>query len=212
MRDIPMFTTEFGIAALTLSEVPYKADAYIKILDTTNVKEFLKECKQFCTTVGAQRIYASGHDVLTTFPVHTTIWKMRCLRENLKDTDAALFPVQKQSLSRWREIYNSHMRDVPNAATLTTAKAEALLQEGNIYFVHRGDDLLGIGIAHGSRIDGIVSVKKGAGETVLLALNHALSDDYVEVEVASKNLPAVRLYTRLGFVKTEEIATWYKIS
>lgn len=212
MRDIPLFTTDFGVAALTLSEVPYKAEAYIRILDASEPIALMQECCQFCKAAGAERIYATGHNILETYPVHTAIWKMRCLRENLDDTDAALFPVQDQNLEYWREIYNKNMRNVPNAATMTAAKAGELLCKGNAYFVHRDQKLLGIGIASGETVDAIVSVVKGAGATVLLALNHALSGDYVEVEVASENLPAVKLYNRLGFIKTEEISKWYKIT
>ncbi len=212
MRDIPLFTTDFGVASLTLSEVPYKNEAYVRILDATDAVALLKECSQFCKAVGADHIYAAGHSVLEAYPFHTAIWKMRCLRENLADTDASLFPVQQQNMEQWREIYNKGMRRVPNAATMTAAKAKELVNKGSAYFVHQNHQLLGIGIASGETIDAIVSVVKGAGETVLLALNHALAGEYVEVEVASENLPALKLYDRLGFIKIEEISRWYKIT
>ena len=211
MRDIPMFTTDLGVAALTLCEIPYKGEAYVRLLDTQYPKDFLDECCQFCKVAGAEHIYATGHEILNTFPLHTSILKLRCCRDSLADTDAALFPVQQANLERWREIFNTHMRDVPNAATMTSAKAQELLQKGNAYFVHRDALLLGIGIASGETIDAIVSVVKGKGEEVLLALNHALSGECVEVVVASENLPAMNLYKRLGFVEIEEISRWYKI-
>lgn len=211
MRDIPMFTTDLGVAALTLSEIPYKGEAYIRILDTQRPEAFLDECCQFCKAAGAEQIYAAGHDVLNVFPLRTAILKLRCCRVNLADTDAALFPVQPQNVASWCEIFNTHMRDVPNAATMTSVKAQELLLKGNAYFVHRDELLLGIGIASGETIDAIVSVVKGEGETVLLALNHALSGECVEVVVASENLPAMKLYKRLGFVEIEEISRWYKI-
>ena len=211
MRDIPMFTTDLGVAALTLREIPYKGEAFIRILDTQSPMDFLDECCQFCKAAGAEHIYAAGHDILNVFPLHTAILKLRYARDNLSDTDAALFPVQPQNVERWREIFNTHMRDVPNAATMTSAKAQELLAKGGAYFVHRDEQLLGIGIASGETIDAIVSVVKGEGETVLLALNHALSGECVEVVVASVNLPAMKLYKRLGFVEIEEISRWYKI-
>jgi hypothetical protein len=34
MRDIPMFTTEYGVASLVLKEIPYQAAAYITIQDS----------------------------------------------------------------------------------------------------------------------------------------------------------------------------------
>ena len=33
MKDIPFFTTDYGVAGLILKEVPYKKEAYIRILE-----------------------------------------------------------------------------------------------------------------------------------------------------------------------------------
>ena len=52
MKDIPMFTTEYGIASLTLGQVPYTATAYIRLQATEQPAELLQECKK---TVGVKR-------------------------------------------------------------------------------------------------------------------------------------------------------------
>ena len=136
---------------------------------------------------------------------------MRCLREQLADTDAALFPVQQITIERFRSIYNEAMKHVHTAACMSAADADEILSEGNGYFVHRGQELLGIGIASGEQIKAIVSLIPGCGKDVLLALNHALTGTCVEVEVATENIRAVRLYEKLGFVRCCELSKWYKI-
>lgn len=211
MRDIPVFTTKTGVASLTLKEIPYRAEAYIRIQDTWEPEAFLKECRDFCRAVGAERIYASGHTFLEAYPLYTAIWRMSRLREGFPETDAALFPVQEQTLEQWRALYNEKMRSVPNASYMTMADAQRQNANGNAYFVHRGDILLGIGIAAGDRIDSVIAALPGAGQDVLLALNHALSGEQITLEVASANTRAIHLYERLGFLKTAELSHWYLV-
>lgn len=211
LKDFPFFTTEFGIASIVLKQIPYNRSAYITIQDSKEPEKLLGECCDFCRMAGAEFIYASGHDCLKNYSMHTSIVQMRCLREELDDTDAALFPLQEESLKQFREIYNNAMKSVPNASYMTAADAKKVLEEGSGYFVHRDKEILGIGIAYGERISAIVSSIPGCGRDVLLALNHALSGSCVEVEVATKNTRAVRLYEKLGFLCCKEISCWYKI-
>ena len=136
---------------------------------------------------------------------------MCCLRDGLSDTDAALFPVQRNTIEQWRGLYNEKMRNVDNSAYMTTAKANEYLEKGSAYFVHRDGVLLGFGAASGETIEALGSVVPGAGRDVLLALNHALTGERICVEVATSNFRAMRLYQRLGFVSTQELAVWHKI-
>lgn len=211
MKDFPIFHTKFGVASVVLSQIPYTGNGYITIQDSLEPLKLIHECSDFCRAAGAISVYATGHSCLEQFPQHTSIILMRCLREQLADTDAALFPVQKETLERFRSIYNEGMRNVPNASYLTLASADKVLKAGNGYFVHKGDRLLGIGIAGGERIDAIVSLIPGCGKEVLLALNHALSGPCAQLEVATENIPAVRLYEKLGFVRNCELSRWFKI-
>jgi len=212
MRNIPMFTTEYGVASLTLQDIPYRGEAYIKIQDTAQPWDFLEECVGFCRAAGADRVYASGHSCLEEFPLHTALWHLTCPAERIPETDAALFPVTEETLDAWCRIYNDKMAAVPNAAYMSRAEAAKLLQRGDGYFVHHGETLLGIGIAAGEEIAAIATVKPGAGQTVLAALCHALSSDTVHLEVASANLPALRLYERMGFLRTREVSRWYRVT
>ncbi len=212
MRDIPFFTTENGVASLTLSEIPYKSCAYVRVQSASDPHVLLSECADFCTAAGAKCIYATGHEALEHLPIFTEIWEMSRLRDGIGDTDAALFPVTENTAEQWRGIYNSAMLDVPNSATMTVEKMREQLEMGNGYFVHREGLLLGIGIAGGDRVDTVISVLPGSGQDVLLALNHALSEEKIMVQVASRNLRAVNLYRRLGFIKAQVISRWFKIS
>ena len=196
MKNFPFFTTEHGAVALVLDQIPYSGSAYITILDSQEPELLLKDVCDFCLAVGAKAVYASGGADLEKFPLCTSVVLMRCPRERLADTDAALFPVQAETLERFRDIYNTAMREVPVASCLTGEGGKKLLLAGNGYFVHRGDTLLGIGIAAGERIDAVVSVIPGCGG---------------EVEVARTNTRAMRLYEKLGFLPCREVSRWYQI-
>ena len=211
MRDIPVFATEYGVASLVLQEIPYSLKAYIKIQDTAQPEKFIQECKDFCSMAGAEKIYATGHVSLETFPVYTTIYQMgKCLK-NLEKTDAVLIPVQEQTLQQWKEIYNQKMASVPNSAYMTEQKARQMLEKGDGYFVYRNESLLGIGMTSGDKIDAVAAVMSGGGREIVLALCSALSADTAFLDVASQNTKAIRLYERLGFTIRAELSKWYEI-
>lgn len=211
MRDFPVFTTENGVASLRFREVPYKGIAYITLRDSLYPEKLLQECVEFSRAVGAETIYASGNDILENFPLHTAVWRMSRQRDGIDETNAALFSVTESTLESWRKIYNEKMKTVPNAATMTRQDGEELLKQGGGYFVHAKEELLGIGIVRGDRVDAVAAVKSGAGKDVMLALCSAVFSESIQLEVASANLRAVKLYERLGFIKTQEISRWYDV-
>lgn len=211
MKDFPVFTTEHGVASLILKQIPYLGTSYVILRDSLEPGLLARECGDFCRACGAEEIYASGHPVLEKYPFFTAMWEMSCLRENLPDTDAALWPVQEGTLPRWLEIYNEKVRRVPNGAWMTRADGRSMLEKGDGYFIHRGESLLGIGRASADRIDWVASILPGAGPDVVKALAHAVTEDTVTLSVASVNPKAVWLYTQLGFLKTKEISRWYRI-
>ena len=212
MKNLPFFMTEFGVATLTLREIPYQGKAYIKILDTREPELLLGECRDFCRAVGAEEIFASGHIYLESFPLHTALRHMRCDVQSLGHTDAALWPVQPETAARFRDIYNEKDRKLPNSVWMDEAEVKTMLKEGDGYFVHSNGELLGIGRVRGEEIRFLASVQPGAGEDVVRALSHAITGDTATVEVASVNRKAIALYERLGFIKTAELSRWYKIN
>lgn len=210
MRNIPVFSTDNGVASLTLNEIPYKQTAYIKIQDTSELTAFLKECCDFCCGLGARKVFASGKG-LGSYPVHTAVCLMQRSRDGFLTTDAMLVPVQDKTLERWREIYNRRMESVPNASYMTTFGGAKMLREGSGYFVYRGEELIGIGMASDNKVSAVISVTSGSGKDVLAALNTVLTGSFIEVEVATANIPAMNLYTRMGFEQISELSKWYCI-
>ena len=211
MKDIPMFTTEYGVASLILKEIPYKQTAYIKMLSSQEPEKLLAECVQFCRMCGAEIIDATGHPCLEKYPLTTAILAMQCPRDVLAQTDACLFPVTEQTLSQWLQIYNARMAAVSNSAYMDSRDGKELLKAGDGYFVHRSGKIIGIGKAAGDTVDAIISVEPGMGEMVLRTLAAALNCETVRLMVASTNNRAIRMYERLGFVKTAELSRWYRV-
>lgn len=211
MRNIPVFTTQYGVASLILESIPSRQEAFIQIQSSIEPEKLLRECREFCIACGAERIYAAGDAMLEQYPFHMSLLQMNASKETLGETDASLFPVQEKTAEQWRQIYNEKMAAVPKAAYLTAFAMKRVLKEGNAYFVHRNGTLLGIGMAGGNRIDAVASVVPGMGAEVVRALCHVLVDDAIMLEVASTNERAIRLYEKLGFVTTKELRRWHQI-
>ena len=211
MRDIPMFTSEYGVASLFLKEIPYRGRAHIKIQSSLDPEKLLEECIGFCRACGAEWIDAAGHEYLENYPLITSLCLMTRPMEGLPTLDASLFPMTQATMQQWLDIYNERMADIPNAAFMDSKDGKELLQKGSAYFVHKDGVLLGIGVASGDFIDTVISVKPGAGETVVRALASVLTEDTVRLMVADANTRAVRLYERMGFVKVKELSHWYKV-
>ena len=211
MKNIPVFDTENGVASLILKEIPYTQTAYITIQSSQSPDKLVEECVSFCRMCGAEKIYATGHNYLEQFPFHTAMWQMNVRADSLPDTDAALWPVQQENLEKWRNIYNEKAARLPNGAWMDSKDAQEMLQKGDGYFIHRDGKLLGIGRASGEMIDWVAAVTPGAGRDVVLALRHAVSEEYLKLTVASVNEKAVRLYESLGFLRTKEISRWHKV-
>ena len=210
MRDIPLFTTEYGVSSLVLKEIPYKGQAYIHIRDVQEegFSDHLKECVSFCRMAGAEEVFAAGHDSLERYPLYTAVWEMR--GNPSRDATEALFPVTEATVSQWRKIYNERMRSVDNSGTLEARDEQRILNSGT-YFVHREGTLLGIGWMEDNKLLAIAAVEPGAGETVARSLFSLATEECILLEVASTNHRAIRLYEKLGFVKTREISRWYRV-
>ena len=213
MRDFPLFTTDFGIASLVLKEIPYREEAYITVLDVQpdGFEEHLKECVSFCRMAGAEKIYAKGHAKLEQYPLHTAVLEMRGNAWVDNALLECLFPVTEETVRQWRSIYNERMRTVDNAGTLEARDEKRIVESGGAYFVHRNGELLGIGWLEDTKLLAIASVKPGAGEQVMHTLMSLVEGADMTLEVASTNERAIRLYEKLGFLKTAEISRWYRV-
>ena len=211
MRDFPVFDTEFGIASLVLKEIPYREEAYIIIQSTQQPEELLKECVSFCRMVGAERIYARGHEYVEQFPLHTIIYEMRGQARMDESLVANLWPVTAETIGKWRAMMNERMRGVDNSGTLEQAGEKEILESGGAYFVHQNGELLGGFWLHEGEIMLVASVVPGAGQRVMHTLFSLVPEESLQLQVVSTNQRAIRLYEKLGFVKTRELRRWYKV-
>lgn len=214
MRDFPVFSTDYGVSSLILNQIPYRGEAYIHIqaAEPEGICEHLKECVSFCRMAGADRIYATGDAWLEQYPLFMSVFEMRGTawvdREKLEN----LFPVTEQTVGQWRSIMNERMKTVDNAAFLTSFDEKKILSSGGAYFIHHDGALLGIGWMDDTRLLQVASVEKGAGEKIMHSLMSLVEGADMTIEVASTNERAIRLYEKLGFIKTAEPLRWYDVT
>lgn len=214
MRDFPIFTTEYGVSSLVLKEIPYKKTAYIRIRDVQPdfFQAHLAECAAFCRMAGAEHIYAAGSDALSEYPLYTAVLEMRGDAWVDRARLRSLFPVTEQTVARWRQIYNERMADVDNSGTLESRDEKKILESGGAYFVHENGNLLGIGWLEEEKLLAVASVVNGAGEQMMHSLMSLVEGAPMTLEVASTNDRAIRLYERLGFLRTRELSRWYDVT
>lgn len=213
MRDFPFFTTDYGISNLVLKEIPYRNEAYIRILDVQEdyFREHLNECVSFCRMCGAERVYAEGSAQLEGFPLYTAVNRMQGAIEADPEKMASLFPVTEETVAQWRRIYNEAMRAVDNAGTLESRDEKEIVGSGGAYFVHDKGNLLGIFWLQDAKLLAIAAVRRGAGERVMHTMLSLLNGQTLSLEVASTNAKAIRLYEKMGLVATQQLRCWYQV-
>ena len=97
-----------------------------------------------------------------------------------------------------------------NAGTLTAQSDKKILEQGGAYFVHRAGEMLGAGWLLNGELKLIAAVP-GNGEKVMHTLMSLQPEAPLELDVASTNAKAIRLYEKLGFVQTQELCRWHKV-
>lgn len=214
MRDFPFFTTEYGVSSLVLKEITYKKQAYIRISDVQEdfFAEHMAECVSFCRMCGAEAVFAAGHEKLEEYPLYTAVLQMQGKAESDPEQMKCLFPVTEKTVSEWRSIYNKRMSAVDNTATLESRDEKKILESGGAYFVHDNGKLLGIGWLEDTKLLAVAATEPGAGTPVMHTLMSLMEGDRMQLEVASTNERAIRLYEKLGFVKTAELTRWYDVT
>lgn len=212
MKDIPFFTTDYGVASLILKEIPYKGVAFVRILSVQPEykEDHLRECIAFCRMAGADRVLAACDEGMEGYALECIVYKMS-LPWSGQEPEDHLWPVTEETVKTWREIYNKGMRPIDNHATLTSHDEKRIIASGGAYFVHRDSKLLGIGWMEEDQLLALVSVEPGMGERVAKALFSTVETERITLEVVSSNARAIRLYERMGFVKTGEIRRWYRV-
>lgn len=210
MKDIPLFTTEYGIASIDLAELAYQSAAYIRVRSCVSGKTaaLIDECVAFCRGCGVEHVYAAGKG-LRGYPLDCTILQLRGSVGEGKC--AELRPITQDNCELWRRIANERMAHVDHHATITMTLTKKLLKQGGAYFVCEGERILGIGLVQDGALQLIASTQRGAGECVLRTLAQLLPRDGFCLEVASTNYPALALYERLGFAIVAEKTRWHRV-
>lgn len=211
MKDIPVFTSEYGVASLIFKEIPYRQEAYIVIQSSVQPKQLLEECVSFCRMVGAEKIYARGHEFVERYPLHSMIYEMRGSVAVDEAKVESLWPVTEETVTQWRQILNDRLKDIDHSETLEKRDEKQILQRGGAYFVHRNGQLLGAGWIADEELLLITSCQKGAGERVLHTLLSVSCPEQLRLQVVSSNENALRFYERMGFAKTSEVYRWYRV-
>lgn len=208
MKDITFFPTEYGVASLVLSEIPYRQEAYIRVLEAQpeNLPQLLSECGGFCRACGAEQIHWTGMPTDQT-PV-VNILRMQGISQVDPDKLEQLFPVTEHTASQWRQIYNERMKNVHHAKTLSFGDEKELTASCGAYFVHHRGELLGIGWLQDTHLLAMASVKPGAGERIMHTLMSLTEGAEMTLEVADTNHKAIALYEKLGFVATGIAESW----
>lgn len=210
MKDIPMFTTEYGIASLMLAEIPYRQEAYVRVqsVQPGQMDALIGECVAFCRACGAERIYWSAGEVEGV--PYTSVYEMRGKAWFDPGKLEQIFPVTRETVIPFRQLMNERMRGVDNAATITSGDEERLVQSTGAYFIHRDGKLLGLGWLENGKLLAMAALEKGMGERVMHTLMSTVEDEMLSLEVASTNAAAIALYEKLGFVKVRESQRWYR--
>lgn len=211
MKDFPVFTTQHGVASLILKEIPYRKECYIHLQSTEDPEQLLRECVSFCKACGAEKIQATGHPILERFSLHMTLIQMRGMIEICEEEIPSMFPVTERTVPQWRELYNRRMNAVDHASTLEKRDEPRIIASGGAYFVHESGIPIGIGWLEDDRLSALAALIPGAGEKVCKAMQSLIPNQQMTLEVASTNVKAIRLYERLGFLKTAELARWYQV-
>lgn len=211
MKDIPMFTSEFGVASLILREIPYQKKAYIRIRASQDLERLLRECEMFCRMVGAEEIFASGHEGLEKYPVYTDIIKMSVCKKDLPSTNAATEPVIDVTAGRFCDIYNDKVIHIPNAAWMDKTDLRDMMERKEGYYVRKGDSIIGIGRVYGNELRFLAALEPGAGADTVIALSGLAEAEIITLEVATANEKAISLYMRLGFAQEQHLSRWYRV-
>ena len=217
MKDIPIFTGQYGCASLILREIPYKKQAYVLVRSVLEGKMrlFLEECREFCIAAGAETVSASADEPLPFLPHIHDMLELTVRKAELPPLDkrVALLPVTRQNASEYQEIYNLLFRDIPNAATCTGSDLERLIQTGSARLAAVDGQIAGIGETDSSelRAIGVLPQYRGLGAPLALTLIENISVDPITLRVSSSNTRALRLYEKLNFHVSGCLSRWYAL-
>ena len=218
MKDIPIFTGQFGVGTLILREIPYKQCAYVLVRSAREgqMREFLEECSSFCRAAGAEWVLASAPEPLSFLPHVHDMLEYACPREQLPPPlrPVELEPLSDRNAERYREIYNDLFRAIPNAATCTPEDLRRLREKDTVFLALVGGETAGICQWSGSELEaiGVLPAFRGLGHRLALTAFERMEGETITLRVSSSNTPALRLYQKLGFDRSRVLSSWYALA
>ena len=217
MKNIPVFTGQFGLASLIFREVPWCGRAYIIVRSVWNGKtaEFLEECRQFCRVVGAEEIYASWE--LEELPAEHAYDMIAMEREKaglpLPSRELDLEVLTPENGQDYLTVYNTCFRDLPSAASYDKTDLKRLYEEDCAFLVRLDGQPAAVAEISREGLEGIAVLPRfrGLGYDLALTVLPMVPDLTLRLKVSDANAPAMALYERLGFRKTHVISRWWRL-
>lgn len=215
MKDIPIFTGQFGVATLILREIPYKKYAYVMVRSVREGKmqAFLEECLGFCRIAGAEQVLATADESISCLPHAHDMLELRCKKEIIPPPwkPVTLESVTADNGEVFLRHYNALFYTIPNAATYTQMDLKRILEKEQAWLAIVGGEIAGIGEIADSELCaiGVLPEYRGLGMPLAQTLIARMSAPEITLRVSSVNHAALRLYQKLGFDRKEIVSRWY---
>lgn len=217
MKNIPMFTSSYGLATLILKEIAWNGRAYVLIRSVWNdqTAALLDECRSFCRAVGAEEIYASWDAEELPAEHAWDMIDMACPKSALPAPrqTVELEQATPETAEDYLRIYNQCFRDVPAAASYDRKSLEPLYGEELIWLAKVHGQYAAVAEISKEGLEGIAVLPefRGLGYDLAAAVLRMVPSTEVRLKVASTNVRARRLYDRLGFAETGISRRWYRL-
>lgn len=217
MKNIPMFTSAYGLATLILKEISWNGRAYVLVRSVWNnqAAELLEECRGFCRAVGAEELYASWDTNELPAEHAYDMIDMTCPKALLPAPrqPVTLEPVTPETAEDYLRIYNQCFRQVPGAASYDRKSLEPLYGEDLVWLARVDGQYAAVAEISREGLEGIAVLPeyRGLGHDLAATVLQMIPNPVVRLKVASTNLRARRLYERLGFTEAGISRKWYRL-
>ncbi len=196
-----MFTVTGGMSSLILREIPTRKEAFVLVRAVfTTLRELLRECEGFCRAAGAETVFFGGNADFSEFSVYARLIERSLARDKLPAATAVAVPTDGDA---WARLYNARFAAVPAAQSFSETPEGA-------YFIYDGETRIGLGLVRDDRLSAVAALERGRGSDCVCALAGQIRSDEIKLLVAQENLPAMRLYDRLGFSRGAVKEIWYR--
>ena len=217
MKNIPMFTSSYGLATLILKEIAWNGRAYVLVRSVWNdqTAALLDECRSFCRAVGAEEIYASWDAEELPAEHAWDMIDMACPKSALPAPrqTVELEQATPETAEDYLRIYNQCFRDVPAAASYDRKSLEPLYGEEMIWLAKVHGQYAAVAEISKEGLEGIAVLPefRGLGFDLAATVLRMVPSTEVRLKVASTNVRARRLYDRLGFAEVGISRRWYRL-